>query len=165
MSNEEGDHATAHPAVRQGDNTPSASSQVTIEASSWLGPLPPPGTLQSFDDVIPGSAERILAMAEKQANHRILMESKIVRGDFTLSYIGLAAGFVLSTMIILGGIYSISLGRDWVGGSLIGLTLVGLAGVFVYGSNSRRVQRRDIVESVTEKAEMDPESQRLQNPN
>jgi uncharacterized membrane protein len=153
MSNEAKDQPTDHLAIQPGDNTPPESSQMTIEAASWLGPLPPPGALQLFDDVIPGSAERILAMAENQANHRILMESRIIRGDFTLSYIGLAAGFVLSTLVILGGIYLISLGHDWAGSGLIGLNLVGLAGVFVYGSNSRRLQRPEGVESVDENAE------------
>ena len=103
-------------------------------------------------------------MAEKQADHRIFMERKIIRGDFTQSYLGLAAGFVLSAMVILGGIYLISLGHDWAGGSLIGLNLVGLAGVFVYGSNNRHLPRRELVESADEKADMDTESQQIHDP-
>lgn len=128
-----------------------------IESASWLGPLPPPGALRLFEDVVPGSAERILAMAERQADHRIQMEKKIIRGDFTQSYLGLAAGFILSTMVILGGIYLISLGHDWAGGGLIGLNLVGLAGVFVYGSNIRRLPRRELAENAEETAEMGTE--------
>lgn len=146
-----------HPALRQGDDVPSESSQMKIESASWLGPLPPPGALRLFEDVVPGSAERILAMAERQADHRIQMERRIIRGDFTQSYLGLAAGFILSTMVILGGIYLISLGHDWAGGGLIGLNLVGLAGVFVYGSNTRRLPRRELAENAEEKAEMGTE--------
>ena len=146
-----------HPALRQGDDVPSESSQTKIESASWLGPLPPPGALRLFEDVVPGSAERILAMAERQADHRIQMERRIIRGDFTQSYLGLAAGFILSTMVILGGIYLISLGHDWAGGGLIGLNLVGLAGVFVDGSNIRRLPRRELAENAEEKAEMGTE--------
>ena len=96
-------------------------------------------------------------MAERQADHRIQMERRIIRGDFTQSYLGLAAGFILSTMVILGGIYLISLGHDWAGGGLIGLNLVGLAGVFVYGSNIRRLPRREPAENAEETAEMGTE--------
>ena len=150
MSEIEKVHSTDHPAMRQGDDVPSEAPQMKIEAASWIGPLPPPGALQLFEEVVPGSAERILAMAEKQTDHRILMERKIVSGDFTQSYLGIAAGFVLSVMVILGGIYLIILGHDWAGASLIGLNVVGLAGVFVYGSNSHRAPRREMVESWAE---------------
>ena len=85
------------------------------------------------------------------------MERRIIRGDFTQSYLALAAGFILLTMVILGGIYLISLGHDWAGGGLIGLNLVGLAGVFVYGSNIRRLPRREPAENAEETAEMGTE--------
>ena len=89
-------------------------------------------------------------MAEQQMDHRILMERKIVSGDYTQSYLGIAAGFLLSVMVILGGIYLIYQGHEWAGSVLIGLNLVGLAGVFVYGSNTRHVPPRELVEIVGE---------------
>ena len=89
-------------------------------------------------------------MAEKQADHRMLMERKIISGDSNRSYLGLSAGFILSVMVILGGFYLIYQGHDWAGSVLIGLNLVGLAGVFVYGSNTRHVQPRELVEIVGE---------------
>ena len=104
-------------------------------------------------------------MAEQQMDHRILMERKIVSGDYTQSYMGIAAGFLLSVTVILGGIYLITQGHDWAGGILIGLDLVGLAGVFVYGSRSHRAQRRERHDTLAEKADLKPENQRLQDPN
>jgi len=56
------------------DNAPSAVlghqlvAQVTQE--TYQGPIPPPSLLQEYDAVVPGSAERILAMAERQSAHR-----------------------------------------------------------------------------------------------
>ena len=47
-------------------------NKMRIEASSWRGPLPPPSALQSYEEVLEGSADRILKMAEKQTEHRIL---------------------------------------------------------------------------------------------
>ena len=158
-------HPADPPTTRQGDVVSSEARQVKSEASTWAGPLPPPGALRSFEEVIPGSAERILAMAEQQMDHRILMERKIVSGDYTQSYLGIAAGFLLSVTVILGGIYLITQGHDWAGGILIGIDLVGLAGVFVYGSRSHRAQRRERHDTLAEKADLKPENQRLQDPN
>lgn len=44
----------------------SNNSQVTLQSQQWIGPLPPPDTLEHFDRVIPGGAERILRMAESR---------------------------------------------------------------------------------------------------
>ena len=94
-------------------------------------------------------------MAEQQIDHRIFMERKIVSGDYTQSYLGIAAGFLLSVMVILGGIYLITQGHDLAGGILIGIDLVGLATVFVLGSNFDRAQRQERLESLAEKASME----------
>ncbi len=127
------------PATRQ---TTLVSSETSLKESiSWSGPIPPPSALQGYENIIPGSANRILEMAEKQTEHRIELEKIVIQGDTTRSYVGLIAGFILSAMVIVGGIYLISTGHDWAGGVLVGLDLVGLASVFVYGSRSRRAER------------------------
>lgn len=155
MSEAEDTPSSDSPAIRHGDVVSQESPQVKFGAASWAGPLPPPGALRSFEEVVPGSAERILAMAEKQMEHRILVERKIISGDYIQSYLGIAAGFLLSVMIILGGIYLIIQGHDWAGGILIGLDLVGLATVFVLGSSSRRGARRETLERIPESDRQD----------
>jgi uncharacterized membrane protein len=106
-------------------------------AESWSGPLPPPSALQQYENAIPGSAERMLVMAERQEEHRINIEKTQVTGELRRSYWGLAAGFVLSALVIGGGIFLVATGHDWAGATMIGLNLVGLASVFVYGSRMR----------------------------
>lgn len=158
MNEVEKTDSTNHPEVLQDDDELSEVHQMRIEASSWRGPLPPPSALQSYEEVLEGSANRILKMAEKQTEHRISMESTTLKGRFTRNYWGLAAGFVLSAMVIGGGIYVISLGHDWAGGILISVNLVGLASVFVLGSNFRRALRRELIERMTENDELDNEA-------
>ena len=68
------------------------------------------------------------------------LERSVINEGLKRSHRGLTFGLVLSAMVILGGIFLIYLGHDWAGVSLIGINLVGLAGVFVYGTNSRRTQ-------------------------
>lgn len=91
------------------------------------------------------------------------LEQLVTSNRFRLSMWGLIAGFILSAMVILGGIYLIILGHDWAGSVLISVNLVGLAGVFVYGLNSRRGERQERHERLAEKAEMRPEYRRRRN--
>ena len=80
-------------------------------------------------------------IAETQVKHRIQMERTVILGDSKRSYLGLGAAFILSAMVILGGIYVIIAGHPWAGATLVGINIVGLAGVFIYGTNSRRAER------------------------
>ena len=43
-----------------------------------IGPIPPPTLLSQYNQVIPDGAERILAMAEKDAAHQIYMEKTAI---------------------------------------------------------------------------------------
>src|SRR5712691_11175858 len=44
------------------------------QMEQWSGPLPPPAVLEKFNQVVPGSAARILKMAEKEQQHRVSYE-------------------------------------------------------------------------------------------
>jgi uncharacterized membrane protein len=55
-----------HPQVEQ---EPQQHVNSTLVAE-WQGPLPPPAALEKFDQIVPGSADRILRMAESEQQHR-----------------------------------------------------------------------------------------------
>lgn len=46
---------------------------------SFSGPLPPPDLLREYNQIVPGLAERIARMAEKEQDHRHYFERKLVR--------------------------------------------------------------------------------------
>ncbi len=96
-------------------------------------------------------------MAEKQQeqDHNIQMEAisierTVVVSDARRAYLGLLAGFIISLLVVGGGIYIIATGHDWAGVALIGINLSGLVGVFVYGSKARRDERNRNAENTTE---------------
>ena len=80
MSDFEKAHLPDRPSTQRRDDLTTEAPQTTAASASWLGPLPPPSVLRSFDEVLPGSAERVLVLAEKQSDHRMLMENTITRG-------------------------------------------------------------------------------------
>lgn len=58
----------------------SATALMRVEAT-FSGPLPPPSLLARYSEIIPNGAERIMAMAERQSEHREKLEARVVNGN------------------------------------------------------------------------------------
>ena len=105
------------------------------------GPLPAPNVLGQYDQIVPGAAERIVAMAESQANHRQKLELIAVKSGSRDSLLGLIFGLIIGLSAIIGSVLTIMSGKEQ-GGAALGITgLASLVGVFVYGSRQRRLER------------------------
>ncbi len=77
--------------------------------SIFFGPLPPPEALGKYEGVLPGAADRIMTMAEKQAEHRQKLESKVVGYNTFNERLGMIPTFiVVISLMCFGGflIYS-----------------------------------------------------------
>ena len=70
------------------------------------GPLPLPAVLKQYDDIVPGAAERIMRMAEHQAQHRQDLEARVIRTDNLKSLLGMIFGFVIALVGFGGGLYA-----------------------------------------------------------
>ena len=70
----------------------------SIEERSFRGPLPPPDVMRGYEDIVPGAADRILAMAEKEQQHRFDCEKKIIKGSIFESRLGQWFAFTLSVL-------------------------------------------------------------------
>lgn len=79
-------------ARRQSPNSPGAR----VEAQYFhAGPLPDPQSLQRYDDIVPGAAERIIVLAEKQASHRQKIERRVVWINGGAQLLGMILGAVI----------------------------------------------------------------------
>lgn len=54
-----------------------------------FGPIPHPRTLAQYQEIIPDAANRIIKMAERQQNHRMSIEKRVIYGDIVRADIGL----------------------------------------------------------------------------
>jgi uncharacterized membrane protein len=116
---------------------------VQAVAEKFSGPLPPPKILQQYDQIAPGSAERIISMAESQSKHRQEIERIVITSDTKNARLGLHYGLIIGLAAVVGGVLCIMNGYE-VSGSIVGGTgLTGLVGVFVYGSRQRRKEREE----------------------
>ena len=70
-------------------------SVTLIQEKSHSGPLPDAETLIQYDSVIPNGADRIMAMAEKQQDHRINIETKVIISQNKQSGLGQIFGLFI----------------------------------------------------------------------
>lgn len=68
---------------------------VRHQSVSYSGPLPPAAEFERYNAALPGAAERILALAEKEAEHRHGAEDLLVREEVRASKTGQVFAFVL----------------------------------------------------------------------
>jgi uncharacterized membrane protein len=61
---------------------PVQAQQVTIhQQTHYSGDIPPPGLLRQFDELLPGTAARLIGWAETEAEHRRAMEKAALDGN------------------------------------------------------------------------------------
>lgn len=133
------------PAVGVKVNAPAAGVLSTrsvqyIEAS-FSGPLPDPATLKAYDLALPGLAERIVQSWEAQSSHRMRLEKSVIEGDNKRANWGLASATLISLAVLgVSGVLAMH-DHETVAAVLAGVDMAALAGVFVYGTTSRKQER------------------------
>jgi len=117
---------------------PAQNSLTITKSQLYAGPLPSPDLLKKFDEIVPGSADRLITQFEEQSKHRRTLEQKVIGNDICLSRIGIIFGFLIGMTAIIGGLLISLQGKELSGGMISGSGIIGLVSVFVYGSRSKR---------------------------
>jgi uncharacterized membrane protein len=125
--------------------------QIRAELVAYLGPLPNPETLARFEQIVPGSAARIMNMAESQTIHRQFLEKTVIQAGVQKSWWGLWTGFVIGMTGIIGAVVLGVYDHPIVGGILGSGTIVSLVSVFVIGSKGKREELGEKAAAVQEK--------------
>lgn len=115
--------------------------QQQIKASlvtQYSGPLPPPESLASYDEISPGFANRIIAMAESEMTHRHEIEKKALTGDIWEARIGQVFGLLIGISTIIAGAITAINGAQWAGGFIGTGGVIGLVSVFIYGRKKQQ---------------------------
>ena len=94
--------------------------------------------LRKYEDLLPGSADRIFLMAEKQSSHRQTLEAKVVASNCSNERLGMMMCFGICVLAICAGVYALSIGKDGYGIAAIVSALAAPAGVFIYGKFRQR---------------------------
>jgi uncharacterized membrane protein len=112
--------------------------RIVTTAMSFQGPLPPPEILAQYGEIIPHGAERLMVLLEKQTDHRISIESRLVEARVSTTSNGQRIAAGLSVFFGLVAAFLGYTGHDILAGSIGVTTIVGLAVVFVLGKEPGR---------------------------
>lgn len=119
--------------------------------SAFRGPIPPPEVLQGYENVQQGFADRILRMAEKQQDHRMNCEDKIVTESTSQSKRGQWFGFIIAILFFAGALTLGFTDHEVLGGIIGGGTLVSVVTVFLTNKPSKQHEEEKGSESEEEK--------------
>lgn len=120
---------------------------------SWTGPLPPPGALREYEQLLPGAGERIVALAERQVAHRHMLERWTVNSSVRIEQRGQWIAATIGVLAIACGTYLMATDHDGWGFATIVTAIAGLLGAAVFG---RRFQTRQLDEQMVEGDPPDP---------
>lgn len=80
-SEEEADRKHLQDAKLSEEDADVLARKVSIQASSFSGPLPPPEVLRDYGEVLPGLSEKIVEMADREQRHRHKIETDDLQLD------------------------------------------------------------------------------------
>ena len=129
-------------------NASNASARVSItRAQSFSGPIPPPALFGAYEQVLPGSADRILSLAEREQRQRHHVQKEVVMANVKAERQGMLYGFIFQ-LFVIGGLYIIAAillikGKDLSGLIALFTALAGSGGVFIYQNRSHKDGPKD----------------------
>lgn len=115
-------------------------SQLTslVISESFAGPIAHPRHLREYEQICPGAADRIIAMAEKRNEHHINMESRVLDAETSDQRRGMVFGASLFGLLILAALIVALVSRDWkLAGIFLGAAALGGVALFIKGRNGR----------------------------
>lgn len=102
--------------------------------AAYRGPLPPPELMERYEQVLPGTAERLLRMVEAEGEHRRELEAKHLQGQLAETSKGQWMAFLIGLFTIAVGAVTAAIYDKELAGALLGSGgVIGLVTVFIAG--------------------------------
>lgn len=87
-------------------------AQIAV-SENFSGPIPQPRHFAGYESVQPGSADRILTMAEKGQDHTMAMQREALRNEERDQRLGVLVGAGLLLFLMAFGTLAVYLTGDW----------------------------------------------------
>lgn len=106
---------------------------ISTTPSAFRGPLPPPSILRGYEDIVPGSAAKIIDWADSEREHRHRTETTIVHAETTRDLRGqILAAIVALTGFSVAGL-ALFLDHAGVAALITAMDIGGMVAAFIYG--------------------------------
>ncbi len=99
-----------------------------VIAQEFSGPIPPPNIIAGYEDVLPGTADRIIRMAEQQSKHRQTIQLLETKAEVRDSFLGVIFAFGLGIGCLVACIITVIMVPQSAGaisGAALGVTGIG----------------------------------------
>ncbi len=93
--------------------------------------MPKPSDLAAYEQVLPGAAERIMAMAESAVTGRIDIDKKLADAEIEQARTGMSLAFILTLIALVAAIVFFAIGKPIAGGALLSMPVVMLIKSFL----------------------------------
>lgn len=122
------------PLVSKGQRDQIVARVVRVTQSEMFqGPIAHPKHLRQYEDILPGSADRIIRMAESQLEHSQKMQERVLDAEIYDHKSGRLYGFLALTALIVGGVVTGALGMEALSLAFLGAGALGVVGSFIRG--------------------------------
>ena len=113
-------------------------SSLSLEYSShYSGPIPDAESLEKYNQIVPDGANRIIKMTEDQQAHRMELEKNHLRSQSNQSMVGQIIGGIITLSTLACGALFMNEGYSKTGGTIICVTAVSLASLFLIGKKAQ----------------------------
>lgn len=123
--------------------------QTILHVEQYSGPLPHPEIAKGWEDIVPGSAERMLGMAEQRMqismemarqsqNHTVETERAMIRSITVRESYGQWFAFIAVLIALIGGFLIIDRGHGHLGLIALATPIAAITGGFIVNSLARR---------------------------
>ena len=109
-----------------------------VLSENFSGPLPHPRHLHAYDEISPGAADRIIAMAENQSDHHIHVEKTALDAEIKDQKRGMWMGAATMWLLILAAVAVAFVTENPVlTGIFLSAAAIGVIGKFVNGRSQQ----------------------------
>jgi len=115
----------------------------SLKMETFQGPIPPPAVLEAYERLVPGAAERILGLTERQASHRQDIEKIVIKAGARDSLYGIIVAAIVAICAFGWSAYALSIRQTGEAVKGIIATVLGFVVTFVYGKRSTRLEREE----------------------
>lgn len=104
-----------------------------VQEERFSGPICHPKHLREYEEALPGSADRIVSMAESALTHSRSMQELALKADIADMREGRRLGFAGLVLLIGGAILCGALGQVTIALALLGTSAIGALGTLIRG--------------------------------
>lgn len=110
-----------------------------IVSEQFSGPIAHPRHLKAYEEVAPGAADRIISMAEKQQQHHIEMDRRVLQAEVGDRKLGMWLGAGAFVFLVACALASALLTEsEVVPGLFLGAAAIGGVSLFIKGRQNNK---------------------------